>query len=95
MAKKLSAAQYIERHDVEMRVILGELVENVAAANLHWTHAATLVHRSPEAASKHLAAAWVVLHSLVPVERRDALRRINAASDRLDGELPDLDEDSN
>jgi hypothetical protein len=93
MAKKLSAADYIERYDGEMRIILGELAENAAIANLNWAHAALSVRQSPEAALKHLADAWVALATAVKIERRDALRRINAASDLLDAELPDNDSD--
>ena len=91
MAKKLSAADYIERYDGEMRIILGELAESAAAANLNWTHAAHSVRRSPETALKHLVDAWVALETAVKIERRGALRRINAASDLLGAELPDDD----
>jgi len=91
MAKKVSAADYIERYDGEMRIILGELAENSAIANLNWAHAAHSVRRSPETALKHLADAWVALNSAVKIERLEALRRINAASDLLDAELPDDD----
>jgi hypothetical protein len=94
MAKKLGAAEYIERYDPEMRIILGELAENVASANLNWTHAASLVRPNPEASLEHLSEAWVALKTSVSIEVRDALRRINAASDLLDAELPDADEES-
>ena len=91
MAKKLSAADYIERYDGEMRIILGELAESAAAANLHWAHAVQAVRGSPESALEHLAEAWVALKTAVKIERQDALRRINRASDLLDAELPDAE----
>lgn len=89
--RKLTAAEYIERYDAEMRVILGELVENAAQVNLHWAAAVQLVRHHPERALEELANAWMALKTVVPIERRDALRRINAASDLLDSELPDED----
>jgi len=91
-SRKLTAAEYIERYDDEMRVILGELVENAARVNLHWAAASEYVRHHPGHALKELADAWVALTTAVPIERRDALRRINAASNLLDKELPD-DED--
>lgn len=90
--RRLSAAEYIGRYDGEMRVILGELVENAARVNTHWAAASQLVRHHRERALKELADAWVALTTAVPIERRDALRRINAASNLLDRELPD-DED--
>jgi head-tail adaptor len=89
--RNISAADYIERHDAEVRVILGELVENAARLNLHWAAAAYHVRRDPERALKELAEAEVVLSVAVRIERIDALRRISGASDLLDGELPDDD----
>lgn len=91
MTRKLSAADYIERYDGEMRVILGELVENAARANLSWAHAAEAVRGSPDNALSHLSEAWVALSTLIRIERIDALRRINVASDLLNDELPDGD----
>jgi hypothetical protein len=87
MVKRVSAAEYLERYDGEMRIILGELAENIAVANLHWTHAVQSVQGSPDAALQHLADAWVALAVSVKAERRDALLRINAATNLLDAEL--------
>lgn len=36
---KQTAADYIERHDGEMRIILAELVESAGKINLSWTFA--------------------------------------------------------
>ena len=91
---KRTAADYIERYDAEMRVILGELAENAARVNLHWAAAAYFVGRDPERAMQELAEAWVALTTAVPIERVDALRRINAAMKLLDRELPDDEEQS-
>ena len=90
--RKVTAAEYIERYDPEMRVILGELVEKAAQVNIHWAMATHLVTHDPERALEELAECWVALKTLLPIERRDALRRINAASSLLTDELPD-DED--
>ena len=89
---RLTAAEYIERCDAEMRLILGELAADAARVNLHWAAASQLVKHHPEDALKELTDAWVALTTAVKVERRAALRRINAASNLLDRELPD-DED--
>ena len=94
MAKKVSAADYIERYDGEMRVILGELAENAAIINLNWARAVERVRRSPDTAMTALVDAWVALQTAVKIERQDALRRINRASELLSDELPD-DDDSN
>ena len=87
--RRLSAAEYIERHDPEMRVILGELGENAARVSLHWANAATSARHDPERALKELGEAWAALTTAISIERTDALRRINAASDLLDSELSD------
>ena len=90
--RKLTAAEYIERYDGEMRVILGELAENAARANNHWTMAVDVVRRNPERALEELSEAWVALATSIKVERSDALKLIDRASALLDRELPDEDE---
>lgn len=94
LRRRLIAADYIERYDAEMRVILGELAENAARVNLHWATAAYFVRRDPERALQELTEAWVALTTAVRIERVDALRRINAASELLDRDLPDDEEQS-
>jgi hypothetical protein len=89
MAKKLGAADYIERYDGEMRVILGELAENAAVINLNWARSVERVRRSPDTAMTSLVDAWVALETAVKIERQDALRRINRAIALLSDELPD------
>lgn len=90
--KKLTAAEYVELHDGEMRTILGELIENAAKANLHWKNAHGLVRDDPDRALTELVEAWIALDTFIPIERRDALRVIDRASDLLDQELPDADD---
>jgi hypothetical protein len=85
----LTAAEYIESVDPEMRVILGELNENAARASLHWANAASLARADPARAMKELAEAWAVLSTTIRIERADSPRRINHASDLLDRELRD------
>lgn len=87
--QRLTAAQYIERYDAEMRVILGEMAENVARANLRWAAAAYLIRHDPERALKELVEAEIALSIAVRIERTDALRRITAASNLIDRELPE------
>lgn len=86
--RKLTAAEYVERYDPEMRVIL-ELAENAARVNLQWANAAALVRRHPDRALTELVDAATILEIVVRIERSDALRRISAASELLDAELPD------
>jgi hypothetical protein len=90
--KKQSAADYIEEHDLEMRVILGEMVENAAKANAYWMYARLWARDRPEEALKSLVEAEIVLDVPLRIERTDALRRIGAASKLLDSELPDDDD---
>jgi hypothetical protein len=89
--KKLTAAEYIERHDGEMRIILGELVEYAGKINLWWTAARNQARERPEDALTNLIDAEIYLDNHVRVELSDSLRRIRAAISRLDGELPDHD----
>ena len=86
--KKESAGDYIERHDAEMRMILGEMIEYTGNINRWWTEAALLARREPAYALKKLIAAEIHLQTHIRVERSDSLRRIRAAIDRLDAELP-------
>jgi hypothetical protein len=90
--RKLSAAEYVERHDNEMRIILGELVENAAKASLHWEAARRVVRNSPEKALTELVEAQIALATFIRIERTDALRVVGRASDLLDDELPDSDD---
>jgi hypothetical protein len=89
---KLNAADYFDQHDTEMRVILGELLENAAKANLHWAAAQRVIRDNPERALEELVAAWIALDTFIRIERTDALRVINRASDLLDHELPNGDD---
>lgn len=90
---KQTAADYIERHDGEMRVILGELVENAGKINMHWVLGRDQAREYPEAALKHLIDAEILLGIIVRIERSDALRTIHSAIDRLGSELPDDGDD--
>ena len=47
---KQSAADYIERYDPEMRIILGELVEYAGKINAWWTDARRRAREDPEQA---------------------------------------------
>lgn len=90
---KQTAADYIERHDGEMRIILGELVENAGKINMHWTFGLNQARQYPETALKHLIDAEILLDIIVRIERSDALRTIHSAINRLSAELPDDDDD--
>lgn len=87
--KKLSAAEYIQQHDGEMRVILGELLEYAARINIWWTFAQDQAREHPEAALKNLIDAEIHLDNHVRLELSDSLRVIRAATNRLAAELPD------
>ena len=91
--KKLTAAEYIERHDGEMRVILGELAENAGKLNMLWTLAVSQARQHPHGAMQKLIDAEIKLDIMVRIERSDALRTIHSAINRLDAELPDDEED--
>lgn len=57
---KQSAADYIELHDGEMRIILGELVENAGKINMHWVFGLNQAREQPEMALKHLIDAEIL-----------------------------------
>jgi hypothetical protein len=92
--RKQTAAEYIEEHDFEMRVILGELAENAGKLNMLWTLASDQAHASPQLAFDKLIDALVVLDIPVRIERTDGLRTIRSAIKRLDAELPDDEADN-
>lgn len=92
--KKLTAADYLESRDHLMRIILGEMVQNAANANVHWDAAQRLIGQNPDAALEHLAEAWVALDVPIRVERADAIRVLNRTMQLLDSELPDDDDHS-
>jgi hypothetical protein len=77
-----------------MRIILGEMVQNAANANVHWDAAQRSIGTNPEAALDHLVEAWVALDVPVRVERADAIRILNRTMELLDHELPDDDDHS-
>lgn len=90
---KLTAADYIERHDQEMRIILGELVEYAGRINIWWTFARNQARKHPEAALTNLSDAEVYLDNHIRLELTDSLRVIRAAAKRLAAELPDDGDD--
>src|SRR5436309_461725 len=93
MARRtVTAAEYVEGHDDEMRIILGELVENAAKASLHWAAARRLIRDNPDAALTDLVHAEIALKTFIRIERTDALRVIDRASALLDRELPNPDD---
>jgi hypothetical protein len=91
---KQTAAEYIERHDGEMRVILGELAENAGQINMWWTLAVGSVREDPERALELLIDGEIHLHHHVRLELSSGLRRNRAAIDRLNAELPDDEDDT-
>lgn len=90
--KRVTAADYVERHDREMRGILGELLENASKANLNWTYTRDYVRGNPDRALDELVAAEIALKTFIRIELSAALRVIDRASDLLDQELPDDDD---
>lgn len=84
-----TAADYIERHDGEMRIILGELAENAGQINMWWTFARNAVRDEPERALALLIDAEIHLNHHVRLELADSLRRIRASIERLAVEHPD------
>lgn len=89
--KKQTAADYIARHDDEMRIILGELAEYAGKINMWWTLAVRAAHRDPEQALTHLIEAEIHLDIHARTELTDSLRRIRSAIRRLGSELPEPD----
>jgi len=90
--KRVTAAEYLAEVDEVMRLILGDMIQNAATANFHWDAARRAIGANPEAASEHLAKAWVPLVTAIRVEREDALRILNRTMKLLDLELPDDDD---
>ncbi len=86
---KVSAADFVEDHDEEMRIILGELIENAGKLNLLWEAARRVVREDPDRALTLLVEAEILLGIDVRIERTDSLRRIESATRRLGEELPD------
>jgi hypothetical protein len=92
--QKRSAAEYLEAHDAEMRLILGEMVEYAGRINLWWRNAALAVRDHPDQALTDLIDAETYLSIHVRIELAASLRRIRSAIDILAAELPeDEDED--
>lgn len=89
--RKQTAAEYIDHHDAEMRIIIGELVESAAVINLSWTNARLRAREHPEDALRDLVEAETRLHHHVRLELSDSLRRVRSAIDRLEAELPPED----
>jgi len=87
--RRQTAAEYIERRDAEMRIILGELAENAVRANLGWAAAVRAARLDPDRALTELVEVEIALDIPVRIERADALRRIRAANRRLDRSRPD------
>jgi len=87
--QKRSAAEYLEAHDAEMRLILGELVEYAGRINLWWRNAALVVRDHPDQALTDLIDAETYLSIHVRIELADSLRRIRSAIDILAAELPE------
>jgi hypothetical protein len=92
--QKPSAADYLERHDAEMRLILGELVEYAGRINLWWRNAALVVRNHPERALTDLIDAEIHLSVHVRIELADSLRRIRSAITLLGEELPEDEDDA-
>lgn len=86
---KQTAADYIERYDPEMRIILGDLVEYAGKITNWWTDARLWAREDPGQAMTSLVHAETHLSIHVRIELQDTLRRIRAAIDLLDAELPD------
>ena len=92
---KQTAADYIEAHDDEMRVILGELAEHAGRINMWWTLAVNAARKDPERALTHLTEAETHLDIHERIELADSLRRIRSAISRLDAELQDRGDQAN
>lgn len=86
---KLTAADYIERYDPEVRIILSDLVDFAGKIKAWWTSARVLARDDPDQAMTDLIEAEMHLDIHVRIELRDSLRRIRAAIDLLDAELPE------
>lgn len=89
---KQSAADFVEGHDGEMRIILGELAENAGKLNMLWTFALHHVREDPHRALTLLIEAEILLEIHLKIERADSLRRIRSAIRRLGATLPDEDD---
>jgi hypothetical protein len=89
--KRLTAAEYLADVDEVMRLMLGEMIQNAADANVHWDTAVRLIGSRPESALEHLVRVWVPLKTAIRVERTDAVRILDRAMELLDKELPDDD----
>ncbi len=92
--KKQTAADYIERHDDVMRLILGEMVGYARQIDGWWASAHDVVREDPDAAIRLLIDAEIHLNTHVRIDLADSLRYIRAAIDRLDAELPDDPDES-
>jgi hypothetical protein len=90
---KQSAADYVERRDQEMRIILAELIENASEVNRLWAMARMQAKGAPEHAFRQLIDAETRLDIAVRIERADSLRILRSAIKRLDRELPDDEDD--
>ncbi len=91
MARRMSAADYLEKHSLGVSIILAELAESAGAVSRSWNLAVASARSNPDQALTHLVEAEIRLDNHVRLELADTLRPIRAASARLDRELPDDD----
>jgi hypothetical protein len=88
-SKKPTAVDYIERHDEEMRLRLGEMAEYAARISVWWNTARVRAHQRPDEALAKLVEAEVSLDEYVQFAATDCMRKIRAAVNRLETELPE------
>jgi hypothetical protein len=89
-----TAADYVDRYDEHMTVVLGDLIEHANEVLAWWVAGREQVRTDPELALRTLVDAEINLSVYLRIERVEALRHIRAATNRLDAELPDDDDHS-
>lgn len=86
------AEAWVRERDSGVRIIMAEMAENAARANLLWTRALGAI-ADPDRALTELVDLQILLDTPLRIEVEDLLAVVNEACARLDRELPGGAED--
>lgn len=88
-----SARALLRQKDGEVRIIAAEMAEFAGRVNVLWGLAVGAIDSHPDTALSRLMELMILLEIQIPNETKDILAAVREASERLDAELPDDDED--
>ena len=86
--KRQTAADYVERHGDDVQWRLGQIAEKSARISAWWEAARSRARDHPDEALAMLIDAEVNLDEYVQFAATDCMRKVRAAVNRLEAELP-------